>query len=191
MGMNRRNVLAGLGTIVVGSGAVLGSGAFSQVTATREMSIAPSADSSANLELIANNSDIASDSGGAGSELEIDGTSFNTDAETIYKNAFDITQSSGNDQEVAINVPTGPSFASITFYAYGSENDDISGEVDLSSQYVTLSSGADLVVGIEVDTDDTASSSDSFDDTVKIEAVQDSGDFTISGLNDSNQDELN
>ena len=188
MAMNRRNVLAGLGTIVVGGGVAFGSGAFSRVTATREMSIQTSADSNANLELTPNNTNIANESGGEGDELAIDGTDFNTDAVTVYKSAFDIIQSSG-EREVAIDVPSSQSFASITFKAYASENDDISSDVDLSSQYVTLSSGGDLVVGIEVDTNDTATSSESYGDPVTIEAVQDSGDFAISGLGDSGQDE--
>ncbi|NLV09715.1 hypothetical protein GOC74_07205 [Halomicrobium mukohataei] len=49
--MNRRNLLIGIGTAAVGSGAVLGSGALTQVQADREVQIGVNDDSSALLGL--------------------------------------------------------------------------------------------------------------------------------------------
>ncbi|MWV40341.1 hypothetical protein [Natrialba sp. INN-245] len=53
MRMNRRNVLIGLGTIVAGGGAALGTGAFSTVTAERTVSVETAGDASAFLALTA------------------------------------------------------------------------------------------------------------------------------------------
>ncbi len=49
--MNRRNVLIGLGTIVAGGGAALGTGAFSSVEATRTVSVGVADDANAFLAL--------------------------------------------------------------------------------------------------------------------------------------------
>ncbi len=49
MNMNRRNVLVGLGTIVAGGGAALGTGAFSSVEADRTVSVAVAGDQSSAL----------------------------------------------------------------------------------------------------------------------------------------------
>ena len=50
MRMNRRNVLVGLGTIVAGGGAALGTGAFSSVEADRTVNVNVAGDSSAFLQ---------------------------------------------------------------------------------------------------------------------------------------------
>lgn len=49
--MNRRSILVGLGTIVAGGGAALGSGAFSQVQAERSAEIQTSGDAAAFLAI--------------------------------------------------------------------------------------------------------------------------------------------
>ena len=54
MTMNRRNVLIGLGTIVAGGGAALGTGAFSSVEAERTVNIETADDSDAFLQIRAN-----------------------------------------------------------------------------------------------------------------------------------------
>ncbi len=51
MNMNRRNVLLGLGTAAAGSGAVFGSGAFTQVSATRDVAVSVAEDSGSVVEL--------------------------------------------------------------------------------------------------------------------------------------------
>lgn len=51
MSMNRRNVLVGLGTIVAGGGAALGTGAFSTVEADRTVTISTASDSDALLAI--------------------------------------------------------------------------------------------------------------------------------------------
>lgn len=174
MAMNRRNVLIGLGAVTAGGGALVGTGAFSQVDATREITIGTAADSSAELELSPGDSDIASSSGGEGNELSISASNLNTDATTIYRDVFDISHSEGSARYIEMG-SVSLNFGTATFYAYPSANDDISSKVDLSSNYVTLNSGATLTVGLEVQTDDTASSTESTSGaTTTIEAAANS-----------------
>lgn len=56
MRMNRRNVLLGLGSLATLSGGVIGTGAFSEVTATREAKVSVASDANAYLQLDATNS---------------------------------------------------------------------------------------------------------------------------------------
>jgi len=68
--MKRRNILLGLGAAAAGSGAVFGSGAFTQVQADRDLTIGIEQDSSALLELNAS-SDVASVTNDNNGELVI------------------------------------------------------------------------------------------------------------------------
>lgn len=83
MQLHRRAILVGIGTAAVGSGAVFGSGAFTQVQATRDLTIGVDEDSTALLALEQNPNISAVFSHGNG-ELAIDsdrvgsGTGFNT-----------------------------------------------------------------------------------------------------------------
>ncbi|MWV40343.1 hypothetical protein [Natrialba sp. INN-245] len=52
MQMNRRNVIVGLGTIVAGGGAALGSGAFSQTAASRDLEVNVVTDSDIAAEFV-------------------------------------------------------------------------------------------------------------------------------------------
>ena len=49
MKMNRRQALIGIGTLAVGSGAALGSGAFTSVEANRDVSVVTAGDADAAL----------------------------------------------------------------------------------------------------------------------------------------------
>jgi len=81
MKLNRRNTLIGLGTIVAGGGAALGTGAFSSVEADRTVSVGTEADSSALLALTDEDaSDYITEEDGT---LEIDVSNINYDARTF------------------------------------------------------------------------------------------------------------
>lgn len=72
MKLNRRNTLIGLGTIVAGGGAALGTGAFSSVEADRSVTVQTAGDSDALLRLEPNNDyDGEIITGGDGDQLEI------------------------------------------------------------------------------------------------------------------------
>lgn len=97
MKMNRRNVLVGLGTVVAGGGAALGTGAFSSVEAERTVDVKiADGDSNALLALAAQNSDYVTDEGD-GDTLKIELPDINPDATTTIDNAFSITNHSGED----------------------------------------------------------------------------------------------
>lgn len=70
MDMNRRNVLIGLGTAAVGTGAAFGSGAFTQVEADRTVSVGVADDSNAHVGLVPN-ADVAGAVTTSGGDLEI------------------------------------------------------------------------------------------------------------------------
>jgi hypothetical protein len=162
--MNRRNVLIGLGALTVGGGAAFGSGAFSTVQADRTVDIAITNDTNGNLGLSAVNSNIANDSGGSngGNQLKIDAQSLNPDATTEFDAAFRITNNAASGSRyVALSTPS-MSNGTFEFYIEGGENDEIS-TVDpfgASTNYVEIANGADLVVGVRIQTNDVASTTE-------------------------------
>ncbi|ESS02426.1 MAG: hypothetical protein A07HR67_02757 [uncultured archaeon A07HR67] len=72
--MNRRNVLIGLGAAATGSSVVLGSGAFTQVSTARSVTIAVDNDSNALIELAAGDPPVIEEN--TGGELAINTESF-------------------------------------------------------------------------------------------------------------------
>jgi hypothetical protein len=89
MKLTRRNALIGLGSLVAGSGALVGTGAFSQITADRTASAQVVADNnSALLGFAVDNSNIAQINGDT---LEITANSLNQDAETVFEEVFTVT----------------------------------------------------------------------------------------------------
>jgi len=120
MRMNRRNVLVGLGGIVASGGALLGTGAFSQVEASRDVNIDTAGDSSA-LIGIDLTGDLAGQNGDTISfELSKD---VNLDAITSFNGALTITnnrETTGDTVDIDIHDGSDNSFVT----------DDASGETD-------------------------------------------------------------
>lgn len=135
MRMNRRNVLVGLGTIVAGGGAALGTGAFSQVEADRTANIEVTDDAAAFLALevhtnrdpetgfvqASNGTDADGNQQG---EIEFhfdgtgtDGEGLNDSAETYFDNLITITNNGTNDVTISI-VPSNSSYDDGRFAAY-------------------------------------------------------------------------
>jgi hypothetical protein len=140
MKMNRRKALIGIGSLAVGSGAALGSGAFTQVEASRDVSVETAGDGSAYLQLQSSSPYV--DNSGSSNTLNIDlgentatGSGFNEDATTTVDNIFSITHNtaSGSDIEVGFVDSTSDSYSS----------SDLSGSttVDLDDSQVTLNLG--------------------------------------------------
>ncbi|WP_440763385.1 hypothetical protein [Natronorubrum sp. DTA7] len=100
MRMNRRNVLVGLGTIVAGGGAALGTGAFSSVEADRTVDLGVNDDSSALLK-IAEHSEgsaiVGTEDGGDATVLTLDEQSLNENATTRFNQAITITNDGTQD----------------------------------------------------------------------------------------------
>lgn len=92
--MKRRDAIIGIGGLVVGSGALVGTGAFTSVQADRTVSIETAGDSAAALQIIPaqndennptpNADEYVNDSGGT---IEIDLTGTNNGATGVSKNA--------------------------------------------------------------------------------------------------------
>lgn len=107
MQMNRRNVLVGLGTIVAGGGAALGTGAFSSVEADRQADFSVTNDGTALLGLSGDGSYVTEDdTGGAGSAtIQFGFTDLNDDAVSTFENILTITNqtSDSSDKNVYIS----------------------------------------------------------------------------------------
>lgn len=110
MRMNRRNVLLGLGTVVAGGGAALGTGAFSQIDADRTASISVASDSTALLTLSGDTTSQLIDE--TDETLGIDQDNINLEAKTTVDQAIDIANNGG--QEVSISVSLDADTANIT-----------------------------------------------------------------------------
>ena len=103
MKITRRNALIGLGSVVVGSGALVGSGAFSSVEADRTISISTNGDSSAALSLSPGTGAaeiISSETEGDTSDsiITLDKSDLNADAKTTFSAALEVNNN--DDQAV-------------------------------------------------------------------------------------------
>ena len=106
MRMNRRNVLVGLGTIVAGGGAALGTGAFSSVEAERTVNITADADSSALLSIEVTGVIAGSNNDTIQFEL---GNGVNLDATTRFDGSLTLTNNGSNDVDIDITDGNGDS----------------------------------------------------------------------------------
>lgn len=107
MGMNRRNVLIGLGTVTAGGGAVFASGAFSQVEADRSVSVATAGDASALVALSVDDSYNGISDGGTGTQgetiIDISLENINDDAVTTFDDVLTITNNGNNSVALSID----------------------------------------------------------------------------------------
>jgi len=184
MRMNRRNVLVGLGTIVAGGGAALGTGAFSQVEADRTAAISVADDADAFLGLEVHEDRIDGDTsdpvGNYVSYEETDGqnviqfhfdgsgntdsTGLNVDAVTQFDNLITITNDSTNEVDVTITpVDTNGDEVTLGFTAYEG--------TDPSTSLGKISSGDPQDVGFEFDL--TEADASNAGDVEKIEITAD------------------
>lgn len=110
MKLTRRNALLGMGTIAAGAGVVGGSGAFTSVSADREISVSSSGDSEANVDIVVNEVEGLVDSGD--NTIGLSFQNLNKNATTAFADALTITPQGGNGPyDIAINnAPTGVSF---------------------------------------------------------------------------------
>ena len=150
MRMNRRNVLVGLGGIVAGGGALLGTGAFSSVEATREVDINTAGDADALLQLTDGDSDFVNlDAGEDDDLLQIQQNSLNKDAITRANGAIEVSNDGSND--VGFWVEGLDDGLDIEYD--GDSIDDSTNAVDLD---VDGDLSLDLVFDLEGDTDEDA-----------------------------------
>ena len=154
MAMNRRNVLIGLGAVAAGGGAVLGTGAFSQVEADRSVTINTTGDGSALLQLEVNDAQYngLTDSGGSGTNGEttigIQLDQINDDAVTDFDGALTITNNGNNPVNLTVD-DSGVGGVTITL---GSSSLDASGganpstDADISVDTTSTVSNGDITI---------------------------------------------
>ncbi|WP_230198671.1 hypothetical protein [Halopiger djelfimassiliensis] len=171
--MNRRNVLVGLGTIVAGGGAALGTGAFSSVEASRTANIDVADDAAAFLALEVHSSR-AADSGfvqasggtdGNGNQqgqiefhfdaTAADGDGLNDDAVTSFDDLLTITNNGTNDVTLSIGPDDSSYDAVLTPYVGSDRNTVIDGTQILTADGTDAGDneyGSSIDVGFEFDT---------------------------------------
>lgn len=124
--MKRRNVLLGLGTAAAGSGMVFGSGAFTQVSAKRTISIKVDDDSNSSVEIASGAApqggfaDITTTNGKVGFDLE--GETLNTDATvTVGDDTLNKVGDSPTNEQVAFVISDNSNFTDSSTDALGVE----------------------------------------------------------------------
>lgn len=158
--MQRRKFVIGLGALASGAAAAVGTGAFSSVTASRDIDVEVADDANAYLRLEgtdgANSEYVTAD--GNGGTLTIDLSSNNTlssggegvnpDAVTQIDDLFDVENQ--GTQEVTISLDkTGENADLVGFY---SDDEAYDGD-SLSESGVTLTPGESATVSLEIDTE--------------------------------------
>jgi len=103
---NRRKFIAGLGALATGSAAAMGTGAFSQVTADRTVSVSVAGDGAAYLDLNPVSEYASISSGG---ELTLDFGNLNQDSDFRFYDVFQVTNTT--DEPLAIFLDTGAGYA--------------------------------------------------------------------------------
>ena len=156
MRLTRRNALIGLGTVAAGAGVIGGTGAFTSVDADREVTISSETDGSANVQIVVNEVQGLSDTGGDTVSLNFE--SLNQNAVTDFDGALTITpQGSNGPYQVTASMVDGNgdniSWVTTTVDPSGSVNGgsdvDVDIEIDLTSNDVGDFDG-DEVIAISV-----------------------------------------
>lgn len=171
--MNRRNVLIGLGAAATGSSVVLGSGAFTQVSTARSVTIAVDNDSNALIELAAGDPPPVAEN--ARGELEIStenfGGAFNEDATVKIGDttnpgatpAFSVTNSLDESIDLTINLQNIDSNGYFTLHF---DNTSFGSTLNANGKTTSsLSSNTTLNIAINIDTQSPGSN---FDGTIQI-----------------------
>lgn len=108
MRFNRKTVLIALAVMVIGSGALVGTGAFSSVEADRTVNINTAGDSNAQLALNITDSELEGSNGDTiAFNLSSDGV--NLDATTRFNGALEITNNGDDDVDLYITDGSGNS----------------------------------------------------------------------------------
>jgi hypothetical protein len=167
MKLTRRNALIGLGSLVAGSGALVGTGAFSSVEADRTVSVTTAGDGSALLGLTADGEYVTGPDSGSTLTIDLfsDGSGVNQNAVTTLDGVISITNNSAESSDGTVNVgfddggnaPSGSatvtpsSDVEVTFYV-DSEPDTGGTVTDDSTSAADVAQNGSIEVDVEVDT---------------------------------------
>lgn len=174
--MERRKFIAGVGSLAAGGAAALGTGAFTSVTATRNIDVEVADDASAYLRLEGTgggNSGYVTDDGNGGTlSINLDssndgprGDGVNPDAVTEIDDLFDIENQGTQEVEVGLT-KTGDNSGLVEFYP----NSGYTGD-PLSTSDITLTTGGSETISMKIDTEgESVSDGDELLDSVTFNA---------------------
>ena len=160
--MKRRTAILGLGGLVAGGGAAMGTSAFSSVEATRQTSVTIADDTDAYLALEParsedNNTPLAQDDPYSvidenSGRLELNVTALNVDATTVIPDVFEIRNEGVDGREVTVFIEQEGERTDVLEFFTLDENDE---RVSLSESegFENFESGEHITVSIEADTD--------------------------------------
>ena len=175
MKLNRRNTIIGLGAIVAGGGAALGTGAFTSVEAERTVSVETAGDADAFLGLTAARDDqfVSEEEDGVITITlgEENGTGVNQDATSTFEDIVEITNN--GTQEIELIQFTVDEEEEVLTVIPDEFDDNFSDE---GSRDSVLEIGESVTFGIEVDLIDEGDLSSDYSASITIEAYTDSAD---------------
>ncbi|MFD1641404.1 DUF1102 domain-containing protein [Halohasta litorea] len=163
--MQRRKFVVGVGSLAASGAAAMGTGAFTSVTASRNVDVAVANDSAAYLGLSSTggaNEEYVTDDGSSGTlSIDLDagqsvaggGDGVNPNALTEIDHLFQITNQGTQSVDVSLS-KSGDNTDLIGFYAVDSSSvsDPYSNGTQLGSDSVTLDAGESVVVSLQIDT---------------------------------------
>lgn len=173
MKLTRRNALIGLGSLVAGSGALVGTGAFSSVEADRTVSINTAGDAGGFLTLTGDDEYVTNNT--TDDQLTFDlgqvssTNAFNDEAKTVVEGVVTVTNNAADDEDITVGFGSGSPSAS-TELNIGDGDENAVAKVTLyfgtegSQATQTISSESDAKIGVIVNTN-TGSNGDGSDGT--------------------------
>ena len=169
--MKRRTAILGLGGLVAGGGAAMGTGAFTSVEAERRVDVTVAGDLESYIALQPVQDDLVEDPDERDLEsrtpvaqddpfskvdetsgrLELNVTALNAEAKTIIPNLFEIRHQGVENRDVTVFIEqNGENTDVITFFAFDENDDRI--VLNEGEEGATVSSGERVIVNLEADT---------------------------------------
>jgi len=197
--LNRRNVLAGLGTAAAGSAAIFGTGAWISEESTRELDVTITDDDGENVQLpigtrsntndrvkLVENSDgvdvLEIDAENLPDDASVSFGNFNTaelpdsgsvDTDTLESGAFTITNNNAFDSAIDLTVGLADdSLAAEVSLVVDDGEDAQLVDAETDATFEGIEDGEIVDVGIWIETEDDAFESESVDITLTAEADQ-------------------
>lgn len=189
--MQRRKFIAGVGSLAAGGAAVTGTGAFTSVSAERNVAVeVEDDDASAFLGLVAVDDNYAENSGEQADTLTLDIDNINWDATTSIYPIFKVTNN--GSRNVAVTISNGSELDDVHLHWFVGETGgqtldtydpnsllNSNGDLDATSDDRILAPGDSMPVGMYVSTGDADAEQENTDTpfdkdaTITVEAVSD------------------
>ena len=169
--MKRRTAILGLGGLVAGGGAAMGTGAFTSVEAERDVDVTVAGDLESYIALQPVQDDLVEDPDERDLEsrtpeaqddpfskvdetsgrLELNVTALNAEAKTVIPDLFEIRHQGVENRDVTVFIEQNDENTDVlTFYALDENDDRI--VLNEGEEGATVSSGERIIVNLEADT---------------------------------------